>query len=162
MKLHRLTALGLVLLLPACGGDRDSATTDAPAASGSPTVDIAPGPGGAAGQTPLTPDEGREIVEVRMVTTQNGASGVFEPAQVTVRRGDVIRWIQADAQAPHNVSFTMGQGNPPGFRAPQDSPFLTRQGETFELRVEWEDGTYNYVCVPHAATGMLGSVTVAG
>jgi plastocyanin len=162
MNLKHLPVLGLLAFAAACGGgdQQQTATTDQPA-SGTPSVDITPSqPAAGAQGAAVTPDEGRQVVEVRMVTTQNGASGVFEPAQVTVRRGDVIRWIQADAGAAHNVSFRMAQGNPAGFQAPPDSPYYTQEGQTFELKVDWQDGTYNYVCVPHMTTGMVGSVTV--
>jgi plastocyanin len=160
MKLNQLGAFALVSLLAACGGDDRAATTDAPAATGGPTVDIAPSPAGGTAQAPVTPDAGREVIEVRMVTTQGGATGIFEPAQITVRRGDVIRWVQADNGAAHNVSFTMAQGNPPGFNAPRDSPYFSQEGQSYEVKVDWAPGTYNYVCVPHIVTGMIGSVTV--
>jgi plastocyanin len=162
MNLMKLPVLGLLAFAAACGGDQPQTdTTDAPATTGTPTVDVTPSQPAGGAQGTVTPDEGREVIEVRMVTTQGGASGVFEPAQVTVRRGDVIRWIQADNGAAHNVSFRMAQGNPAGFQAPPDSPYYTQEGQTFEVKVEWDAGTYNYVCVPHIATGMVGSVTVS-
>lgn len=162
MNLKKLPVLGLLALAAACGGgdEEQAVTTDAAPAAGTPTVDVTPAQPAAGAQGSVTPDEGREVVEVRMVTTNNGASGVFEPANVTVRRGDVIRWIQADSKAAHNVSFSMAQGNPAGFQAPPDGPYLTTEGQTYELKVDWEPGTYNYVCVPHMATGMTGTVTV--
>ncbi len=162
MNLKKLPVLGLLAFAAACGGgDQQAATTDAPPVAGSPTVDIAPSqPAAGTEGAALTPDEGRQVIEIRMVTTQGGASGVFEPAQVTVRRGDVIRWIQADAGAAHNVSFRMAQGNPGGFQAPADSPYYTQEGQSYDVKVDWAAGTYNYVCVPHLATGMGGSVTV--
>jgi plastocyanin len=73
----------------------------------------------------------------------------------------VIRFVQADNGAAHNVSFRMAQGNPAGFQPPADSPYYTTEGQSYEVKVDWENGTYNYVCVPHMATGMTGSVTVA-
>lgn len=163
MNLKKLSVLGLLAFTAACGGgDQDqAATTDAPAATGTPTVEVAPAQPAAGAQGSVTPDEGREVIEVRMVTTQGGASGVFEPAQITVRPGDVIRWVQADNGAAHNVSFNMAQGNPAGFQAPPDSPYYTTEGQSYEVKVYWQPGTYNYVCVPHMATGMAGSVTVS-
>jgi plastocyanin len=160
MNLKKLPLFGLLAFAVACGGDQQQATTDAPATTGGPTVDITPTQPATGGQATLTPDAGREVIEVRMITTQGGATGVFEPAQVTVRRGDVIRWVQADAGAAHNVSFRMAQGNPGGFQAPPDSPYYTQEGQSFDVKVDWAAGTYNYVCVPHMTTGMVGSVTV--
>lgn len=167
MSIRKLPILGLMVLAAACGGggetEQAATTTDNTAAtSGTPTVTTTPAPASpapAAGGT-VTPDAGGQVHEVRMVTTQNGASGVFEPAQITVKKGDVIKWVMADGQAVHNVSFTMAQGNPGGFTPPADSPMYTQQGQSYELKVDWNPGTYNYVCVPHAMMGMTGSVTV--
>ncbi|HEX5869087.1 MAG TPA: plastocyanin/azurin family copper-binding protein [Longimicrobium sp.] len=166
MSIRKLPILGLLALAAACGGGdntetADTATTDAPAASGTPTVTTttpaAPAPAAGA---PVTPDAGGQVHEVRMVTTQGGASGQFEPATITVKKGDVIRWTMADGSAVHNVSFSQGQGNPAGFTPPADSPMYTQAGQSFELKVDMAPGTYNYVCVPHAMMGMKGSVTV--
>lgn len=164
MSIRKLPLLGLLALAAACGGGGENtdtaATTDTgTAASGTPNVEIAQTPQAAQG-APVTPDAGGQVHEVRMVTTQGGASGVFEPAQITVKKGDVIRWVMADAQAVHNVSFSQAQGNPAGFTPPADSPMYTQQGQSYEAKVDWNPGTYNYVCVPHAMMGMTGSVTV--
>lgn len=156
----KLPAIAMLALAAACGGADEAetaATTDeaAPAVVAEPA---APAAGeGAAAATPTG-----EVVEVRMVTTMNGASGVFEPQNITVKPGTTIRWVMADGQAAHNVSFTQAQGNPAGWTPPADSPYLTQAGQSFDLVVDWPAGIYNYVCVPHAATGMVGTVTVEG
>lgn len=165
MSIRKLPILGLLALAAACGGggetEQAATTTDTAAASGTPTVTTVPAETPATPAAgPVTPDAGGQVHEVRMVTTQNGASGVFEPAQITVKKGDVIRWVMADAQAVHNVSFSMAQGNPGGFTPPTDSPMYSQAGQTYELKVDWNAGTYNYVCVPHSMMGMTGSVTV--
>lgn len=167
MSIRKLPILGLLALAAACGGggentDAAASADTGTAASGTPTVTTTTPSTPAAPTTgaPVTPDAGGQVHEVRMVTTQGGASGVFEPAQINVRKGDVIRWTMADGQAVHNVSFSQGQNNPAGFTPPADSPMYTQQGQTYELKVDWNPGTYNYVCVPHAMMGMTGSVTV--
>lgn len=168
MSIRKLPILGLLALAAACGGgdktDDTAATTttDGTAASGTPTVTTTPSatPAAPAAGAPVTPDAGGQVHEVRMVTTQGGASGQFEPATINVKKGDVIRWTMADAQAVHNVSFSQAQGNPGGFTPPADSPMYTQAGQAYELKVDWNAGTYNYVCVPHAMMGMTGSVTV--
>jgi plastocyanin len=166
MSIRKLPILGLLALAAACGGGGDNTETAASAdtgtaATGTPTVTTTPStPAAPAAGAPVTPDAGGQVHEVRMVTTQGGASGVFEPAQITVKKGDVIRWTMADGQAVHNVSFSQAQGNPAGFTPPADSPMYTQQGQTYELKVDWNAGTYNYTCVPHAMMGMNGSVTV--
>lgn len=166
MSIRKLPILGLLALAAACGGGGDNnepaASADTgTAATGTPTVTTTtPSTPAPAAGAPVTPDAGGQVHEVRMVTTQGGASGQFEPAQITVKKGDVIRWTMADGQAVHNVSFSQGQNNPAGFTPPADSPMYTQQGQTYELKVDWNAGTYNYVCVPHAMMGMTGSVTV--
>lgn len=162
MSIRKLPVIGLIAFAAACGGgdQEQAAATDTTTATGTPTVTTTQQPAPTTPGAPVTPDPGGQVHEVRMVTTQNGASGVFEPAQITVRRGDVIRWVMADGQAVHNVSFSQAQGNPAGFTPPPDSPMYTQEGQSFELKIDWAPGTYNYVCVPHAMMGMTGSVTV--
>jgi plastocyanin len=167
MSIRKLPILGLLALAAACGGGGDetdtaSTTTDSVATSGTPTVTTTPSatPAAPAAGAPVTPDAGGQVHEVRMVTTQGGASGEFQPKTITVKKGDVIRWTMADGSAVHNVSFTSAQGNPGGFTPPADSPMYTQAGQSYEVKVDWAPGTYNYVCVPHAMMGMTGSVTV--
>jgi plastocyanin len=167
INLSKLPVVGLLVLAAACGGGDEAdqaATTDGAAAtSGTPTVamDSATATAAPTGGATVTPDAGGQVHEVRMVTTQNGASGQFEPATLNVKKGDVVRWTMVDGQVPHNVSFSMAQNQPAGFTAPADSPFLTQAGQTHELKIDWAPGTYNYVCMPHMAMGMAGSITVS-
>jgi plastocyanin len=167
MSIRKLPILGLLALAAACGGGDEAepavaTTTENTAASGTPTVTTTPSatPAAPAAGAPVTPDAGGQVHEVRMVTTQGGASGEFQPKTLTVKKGDVIKWVMADGQAVHNVSFTMAQGNPGGFTPPADSPMYTQAGQSFELKVDMAPGTYNYVCVPHSMMGMTGSITV--
>lgn len=162
--LNKLPLVALLALAAACGGgDEPAPATDAAApVAGTPTVamtEAAPAPAAAAGGA-VTPDAGGQVHEVRMVSTQGGASGVFEPATLNVKRGDVVRWVMADGVVMHNVSFTQADSNPAGFTPPADSPFLTQEGQSYELKIDFPAGTYNYVCVPHEMTGMVGSLTV--
>ncbi|HYW12945.1 MAG TPA: plastocyanin/azurin family copper-binding protein [Longimicrobium sp.] len=166
--LNKLPIVALLALTAACGGGGEQApatTENAPAASGTPTVEMpaettTPAAAPAAGAT-VTPDAGGQVHEVKMVSTQGGASGEFQPKTLNVKKGDVIRWVMADGTVMHNVSFTQADGNPAGFAAPADSPYLTQAGQSFEYKVDLAAGTYNYVCVPHEAMGMLGSITVS-
>lgn len=167
MSIRKLPILGLLALAAACGGGdntetADTTTTDAPATTGTPTVTTTTpaAPAAPTAGAPVTPDAGGQVHEVRMVTTQGGASGEFQPKTLTVKKGDVIRWTMADGSAVHNVSFMSAQGNPGGFTPPADSPMYTQAGQSYEVKVDWNPGTYNYVCVPHAMMGMTGSVTV--
>jgi plastocyanin len=165
--LNKLPIVALLALTAACGGGDDQAaatTENAPAASGTPTVQMdspsTPAAAPAAQGGTVTPDAGGQVHEVQMVSTQGGASGEFQPKTLNVKKGDVVRWTMADGVVMHNVSFTQADSNPGGFTPPADSPFLTQQGQTFELKIDFAPGTYNYVCVPHEAMGMVGSITV--
>ena len=157
--LMKLPAIALLALAAACGGgEQQAASTDTPAQG---TETAAPAPASTpAAPAPAAATGTGTVHDIKMVTTQGGASGQFEPATITVKRGDRIRWTMADGQAPHNVSFSLAQGNPAGFTPPADSPLYTQQGQTFEVTADWAPGTYNYVCMPHAGMGMTGSITV--
>jgi plastocyanin len=65
----------------------------------------------------------------------------------------------ADGQAAHNVYFDPSQ-NPAGAQLPPASPYLTQAGQTWEMTADMGAGSYDYICQPHAATGMTGQITV--
>ncbi len=143
-----LPALGLVLLAAACGG-KDAGSDQAPAEGTQAPA--------ATEQTAAPAGQG-QVVEVKMVTTQGGATGVFEPAEVSVKKGDIIRFT-TDGVAAHNASFPAGE-NPAGATLPAAGPYLTTAGATYDVPITMEPGTYTYVCDPHAAMGMKGKITV--
>ena len=150
MFIRKLPIMALVALAAACGGGddtADTATTDT--STTAPTTGTTTTPAG-------------DAVVVQVTTTANGASGTFEPQNVTVRRGQTIRWViqPGPVVAAHNVSFTTAQGNPAGFTPPADSPYIQNPGDQFEMAVDLPAGTYNYTCTPHAAMGMNGTITV--
>ena len=148
-SLLKLSTVGLVAFAAACGGADEAA--EAPAAAEPVVTAEAP----AAAATPAG-----TVHTVRMLTTNGGASGVFEPAEITVKRGDTVRWIQEETGAAHNVSFApaINQGIA---NLPPQSPYLTTAGQTYDLVMDMEPGTFNYQCDPHAMMGMVGKVTVA-
>jgi manganese oxidase len=89
----------------------------------------------------------------------------FEPADIEVRRGDVVRWTMGDATMPHNVEFVRNAA-PDGVELGDTwiGPYLMKAGESYELVVDerFRDGTYRFVCSPHVAMGMSGTMTVTG
>src|SRR5689334_5593103 len=88
--LAQLPVLGLVALAAACGGDKGSGGGAAATPADTTTTAAAPAP--APTPAPAAPASGN-VVEVHMVTTQNGASGEFQPSTVTAKKGDTIRFI---------------------------------------------------------------------
>jgi plastocyanin len=81
----------------------------------------------------------------------------FEPAALTVHRGDVIRFVAANGV--HDVHF-LPERNPGAKKLPAASDYLLRDGDVYELKVELAPGTYEFQCDPHASMGMKGKLTV--
>ena len=136
-KTNRL-ALTLSILLGACTG----AAADDTAATGTPAAEKAVQPTGT-------------VIEVKMITDDRG--NYFEPADVEARRGDVLRFVLVSGV--HNVSFP-GDLNPGAAGLPEASAFLQLPGQTLDLTVDVSTGSYGFQCDPHAALGMVGTLTV--
>ena len=114
------------LLLAACGGGGTTGgKTDTKA-------------GGAA-----SPAAGKAAATVGMT-----ADFKFDPANVTIQRGQTVTWRNTDTQV-HNVKFNTGQSSPDVMNAGQDWS-----------RAFPDTGTFDYVCSLHTAQGMTGKVTV--
>jgi plastocyanin len=138
-----LGALGGALFLAACGGDGASA---AGAATGGSSQS-------ASATAPAVAPTGN-VMEVQMVS---GRGELFEPGDLTVQRGDVVRFVLASGV--HNVSFPADR-NPSGVALPKSSPYLQAPGQTWDLLVDLPPGEYFYQCDPHLALGMVGTITV--
>jgi plastocyanin len=89
----------------------------------------------------------------------------FEPASLTVPKGTTVTWRNASS-VEHTVTDDPGKaanqadaGLPTGAEA-WDSGMIA-PGQTFQHTFE-APGTYHYFCIPHEATGMVGTVTVTG
>jgi plastocyanin len=122
--------------------------------------DAAPAPSGgnanaSAAAAPSVPLTG-EVIEVKM-TSMPGKGEIFEPADFTARRGDIVRFVLVSGV--HNAAFTPSL-NPAGAKLPGASPYLQAPGQTWEFVVEQPNGEYYYQCDPHAAMGMIGHMTV--
>jgi plastocyanin len=92
----------------------------------------------------------------------------FDPADVTIKAGDGVRWVMVTG-APHNVSFqnvaadarTQLSANMPNQLSDLTSPMLLNANEKYEVSFAGvKAGKYDYVCQPHLATNMKGSITV--
>jgi plastocyanin len=108
------------------------------------------------------------IHEVRMVV--EGPAARFEPAQLTIRPGDRVRFITVSGP-PHNVAFdpakvpaaaraALSAGMPDQMQ-PLAGPFIMEAGASYTIRFDRvPPGRYEFSCMPHAAMGMTGAVTV--
>lgn len=137
--------LATMFVLVACGGkDAPAPATDAPATEPAATA--------AAPSVPLTGD----TVVVEMITDAQGS--YFKPADVTVKRGDVIRYTLT--MGVHNVHFP-ADSNAGVAGLPPMSDMLQLPGQTYDLVVSFPSGgNYFYQCDPHAMLGMVGHVKV--
>ena len=93
---------------------------------------------------------------------------VFQPDELTVSVGETVRW--GFAKGGHNVScrpddaskaVLPGDAEPFATYGPDDDPDVTlvQRGETYEHTFEVA-GEYTYVCIPHADSGMVGTIRV--
>jgi plastocyanin len=109
------------------------------------------------------------VHEVRMLETPDGRF-VFEPATLSIRVGDVVRWVNVSG-AMHNVAFYANQV-PDGAKLLLDAampdrlaeltgPLLERPGQTYEISfADMPAGVYGYYCTPHEMLGMKAQLTV--
>ena len=95
----------------------------------------------------ITQDPGTEDV----IITVDSTNLRFSPDTVTVSEGDTVRFFWSGQALPHNAVETnelFDSGDP---QRDVDYSF------TFEIGM---NGTYDFVCEPHAAFGMVGQIVV--
>ncbi len=110
------------------------------------------------GQTATS--SGPRMIVVKLVETGKAMPYAFEPAIAVAQRGDTLRFVEA-AGVMHNVHFTkQAPGSKLGSAA--TSPYLMTKGQTYDLVIDgrFAEGTYEYVCQPHEAIGMKGTLVV--
>ena len=96
-------------------------------------------------------------------TVKMGSDGgllVFEPATVTISKGDTVTW-ENNKMAPHNVIFDAAQV--PGGKDVADE--LSQEQLTFSPGESYsstfaDPGEYSYFCAPHRGAGMVGKIVV--
>lgn len=106
--------------------------------------------------------------EIRMVSDGTGEFR-FEPASVTVGRGDVVLF-KAVSGAPHSVVFEGRDvsaqdrqklnGALPRRAGDLSSPLLTEGAEYRVVVPALTSGTYRFFCLPRRAYDMRGELTV--
>lgn len=103
-------------------------------------------------------------VEIKM-GADNGLLS-FQPAQVSIKPGDTVKWVN-NKLPPHNIVFEPS-GIPGGDQAVASElshqGMLFSPGEAVEVTFspELPAGTYTYYCAPHRGAGMVGKITVEG
>ncbi|MBA4146808.1 MAG: hypothetical protein H0X66_01745 [Verrucomicrobia bacterium] len=134
---------------------------------------LATGCGGGADSNAASNNDPSSTTSASAVTVHDvamrgeGTTFYFEPKELTIQRGDVVRWKMVDG-APHNVNFT-GQKIPEGARVILANKkklmgmMLVAAGQTYEMKFteDFPFGDYNYVCDPHIAFNMTGKITIA-
>jgi plastocyanin len=139
-------ATATVFILAACSaGEPKPAETQAPPASAATTGEN------------LTPDAGGKIIEVQMLTDEQG-NNKFEPAHIEARPGDVIRYSLKTGV--HNVNFP-ADSNSGKSGLPAAGQLLQLPGQAYDVKVTWAPGSYYFHCDPHALLGMKGHLEVA-
>ena len=168
MRFKGLALVVSAFAFAACGGndnksDTAAATTTDTAAAAATTPAAGTATGATAAAAPIT----GQTHEVKMIGDDKGYR--FEPAELKIKAGDGVKWVMVSG-GPHNVSFDANAvgaaanaltANMPNQMSPLASPYLTNPNETYTVSfANVPAGTYDYVCVPHAAMNMKGKITV--
>ena len=165
MRFNKFALVSSVFVLMACGGSSEK-TADTTATA---TADASAGAAATPAATPgaMAPITGTTH-EVKMVG--DAATGYkFVPENLTIKAGDGVKWTMVSG-GPHNVAFQ----NVPAAAKPQLMANMTDQssGELSSkmfmqpnesMTISFANvaaGKYDYVCTPHLAMGMKGSITV--
>ena len=170
MRFYGIALLASAVILGACGGEKaatDTAAANAAATSATTPAATTPAATPAAGAVAPAAATGATH-EVKMTGDATGYK--FEPANITIKKGDAIKWIMVSG-GPHNVSFTgiadaaaksQLDANMSGAKMGElMSPMLMQPNEAYTISfANVPAGKYDYICTPHAAMNMKGVVTV--
>ena len=182
MRFYGIALLAGATILGACGGEKQPAAdssaaaaaatsnttapaADTTAAAAAPAAGAATAP--AAGAAAAAPATGK-TVEVKMIGDATGYK--FDPANVTVKQGDAVKFVMTSG-GPHNVAFqnvtdaaakAQLDANMPGQHMGELSgPLVMQPNEAYVVSfAKVPPGKYDYICTPHAAMNMKGSITV--
>jgi len=143
------------LLLAACSGKDNEQSASESASQPAAAAAAATSSSAAFGEN-LTPDAGGKVIEVHLLTDDQG-NNKFEPNQIEAHQGDVIRFMLKTGV--HNVDF-FADSNTVKAGLPAASALLQLPGQTADLKVALAPGKYYFQCDPHAALGMKGHLEV--
>ena len=146
MHKMKVVALAALFVLAGCKGTEQAkpadSTPSAAPSTAAPSGDVKPGPDG-------------KVIVVEMITDET--SSRFSPSEITARKGDVIRFTLK--VGVHNADF-YPDSNTVKAGLPATSEMLQLPGQTHDVLVTMEPGTYYFHCDPHAALGMKGHIKV--
>ena len=86
---------------------------------------------------------------VKMLNNGAGGMMIFEPAVLSVNKGDTVKFIATD-MAHNSVSV---------FTPPGATPWRGRMNEEISITLD-TPGVYIYECTPHAMMAMVGVIQV--
>ena len=143
-KRHLLETIVICVAVAACGS-KDGARNTSSDSAGATGAKAAPAAASSTGKT----------VTVELNSDANG--NYFKPAKFEVHRGDVVRFILKSGV--HNVHF-LPDSNAGKSNLPPASDMLQLPDQTYDVPVNFAEGTYYFQCDPHAALGMTGHMKV--
>jgi plastocyanin len=164
MRFNALALVTSAIVLGACSGGGESGTTDSANAAGTGGTAAGTATAGTATAMPIT----GTTHEVKMIL--DGNSYRFDPANITVKQGDGIRFTTVSGP-PHNFGFDPAQiaddveaqlrANMPPGSTDLESPYQNAPGESHTLSLAGiKAGRYPFHCQPHLALGMTGVLTI--
>jgi plastocyanin len=170
MRFYGIALLASAAVLGACGGEKAPATDTAAANAAAPsatTPATTPAPSAPAGAVAAAPATGATH-EIKMIGDATGYK--FEPANLTIKAGDAVKFVMVSG-GPHNVAFqgvtdaaakAQLDANMPGAKIGELSgPMVMQPNEAYVVSfANVPAGTYNFICTPHSAMNMKGSITV--
>jgi len=166
MRFYGLALLASAAVLGACGGggeNKAADTTKAPPAAAPTPAPAATG--GAVAPIAATGD----TITVKMISDDKGYR--FEPANITAKTGQAVKFVMVGAGGPHNVAFDPAtvpaeskdqlNANMVGQLSELSSAMVMNAGEAVTISLGGiKPGTYPFHCTPHLAMGMKGTLTV--
>ncbi len=112
----------------------------------------------------FAPNASAETYTVKLGTDKGTIA--FEPAKLTVKPGDTIKWVN-NKVPPHNVVFDGAKNAAKSAdfaKALSHKQLMMTPGQTTETTfpADAPAGDYTFYCEPHRGAGMVGKITVEG
>jgi plastocyanin len=104
------------------------------------------------------------VAEITMTGRTDGSKVWFAPYGLLIQPGQTVRWINKDKSNSHTATAYAPANDDHPRRIPEgakpfDSDYLLFD-ETFEVTLT-KPGVYDYYCIPHELSGMVGRIVVA-